>query len=184
MLQRFKTYVMHGLKKQQSERSAINHLVVIRSVFSQAIAAGLVDEKYYPFGKGKIAIKFPESSKVGLNEEDIEHLETAELEDKVNHARNLWLFSYYFAEMRVSDVLRLRWTDFQNDRLHYTIGKNNKAGSLKVPGKALAILDQYTAFRENADDLVFPELRGVDFNDRFVMERALSALRRAPLTRC
>jgi len=173
LLERFKTYVMHGMGKKQSERSAINHLVVIRSVFSQAIAAGLVDEKHYPFGKGKIAIKFPESSKVGLNEHDIESLENTGLEGKAHHARNLWLFSYYFAGMRVSDVLRLRWSDFQNGRLYYTMGKNNKSGSLKVPDKAQAILEQYAAFKENADDLVFPELKGVDLKDRFVMERTI-----------
>lgn len=172
LIERFKSYVVSHLK--QSERSAVNHLVVIRSVFSHAIAAGAIDLKYYPFGKGKIAIKFPDSSKIGLNEENIEALEKVELEGKGNHARNLWLFSYYFAGMRISDVLRLRWTDFQNDRLHYTMGKNNKGGSLKVPDKALSILDQYRPFKENANDLVFPELKGVDLHDRFAMERSIA----------
>ncbi len=172
LIERFKNYVVSTLK--QSERSAVNHLVVIRSVFSFAIAGGQVDERYYPFGKGKIAIKFPDSNKVGLNEDDIDALETAELKGKANHARNLWLFSYYFAGMRVSDVLRLKWADFQNDRLHYTMGKNKKSGSLKVPDRALAILDQYRAFKENAEDLIFPELKGVDLQDRFVMERTIA----------
>jgi len=172
LIERFKSYVVAVLK--QSERSAVNHLVVIRSVFSYAIAAGAIDEKCYPFGKGKIAIKFPDSSKVGLNEDDIEALEKAELDGKANHARNLWLFSFYFAGMRVSDVMRLKWSDFQNDRLHYTMGKNNKGGSLKVPDKALAILDQYQDFKENVSDLVFPELKGVDLQDRFIMERTIA----------
>lgn len=117
LIERFKSYVVSTLK--QSERSAVNHLVVIRSVFSYAIAAGAIDAKYYPFGKGKIAIKFPDSSKIGLNETDIEALETAQLEGKAHHARNLWLFSYYFAGMRVSDVLRLKWSDFQNGRFPF-----------------------------------------------------------------
>ncbi len=172
LLERFKSYVEHTLK--QSERSAVNHLVVIRSVFSFAIGAGVVDERYYPFGKGKLAIKFPDTSKVGLNEEDIEALENVELEGKAHHARNLWLFSYYFAGMRVSDVLRLTWGDFQNGRLHYTMGKNKKGGSLKVPEKASAILEQYQQFKENSGDLVFPELNGVDLQDRFIMERTIA----------
>ncbi len=172
ILERFKSHVENSLK--QSERSAVNHLVVIRSVFSFAIAAAVVDEKYYPFGKGKVAIKFPDTSKVGLNEEDIEALENVALEGKANHARNLWLFSYYFAGMRISDVLRLTWADFQNHRLHYTMGKNKKGGSLKIPDKAEAILSQYKEFKVNENDLVFPELKGVDLQDRFIMERTIA----------
>ena len=171
ILERFKNYVVAGLKL--SERTAVNHLVTIRSVFSFAIKAGVADERFYPFGRGKIAIKFPDSSKVGLNEEDIEALEQAKLEGKAHHARNLWLFSYYFAGMRVSDVLRIKWSDFQNNRLHYTMGKNNKGGSLKVPDRAMAIIDQYQQFKENGEDLVFPELKGVNPQDRFVMERTI-----------
>jgi site-specific recombinase XerD len=172
LLQQFKSYVVSVLK--QSERSAVNHLVVIRSVFSYAIAANVVDEKCYPFGKGKIAIKFPDSTKIGLNEEDIEALEKVDFVGKAHHARNLWLFSYYFAGMRVSDVLRLNWMDFQNNRLYYTMGKNRKGGSLKIPEKAVAILEQYKPLKMGDDDLVFPELKGVDLQNRFVMERTIA----------
>ena len=48
------------------------------------------------------------------------------------------------------------------------MGKNSKGGSLRVPDKAVVILDQYKAFKETADDLVFPELKGVDLQDLFV----------------
>ena len=56
----------------------------------------------------------------------------------------------------VSDVLRLKWSDFQNDRLYYAMGKNLKAGSLKVPDKVLEILKQKP--KSNAHDLVFSDL--------------------------
>lgn len=163
LLERFQAHVQHKLKL--SERSAVNHIVMIRSVFSHAIKEGAVDAKFYPFGKGKMKIKFPESSKIGLNADEIKRLETVELEGQAHHARNLWMISYLFAGMRVSDVLRLRWSNFQNGRLHYEMGKNNKSGSLKIPEKALQILEQYKASRNDKDDLVFPELKGVDFSN-------------------
>lgn len=172
MLRRFKSYVVSELGS--SERTAMNHLVVIRSVFSQAVEEKVVDERYYPFGKGKIAIKLPEGNKIGLNRQEIKRLEEAELTGKADHARNLWLLSFYFAGMRASDVFRLAWSDFQDFRLHYTMGKNSKGGSLKVPGKVDDILAKYEQFKENDDDLVFPELRGVDLADRFVMERTIA----------
>jgi site-specific recombinase XerD len=172
LLERFQAHVKNKLKL--SERSAVNHIVVMRSIFSFAIKEGVVDAKFYPFGKGKMKIKFPESGKIGLNAEEIESLETVALEGAAHHARNLWLFSYYFAGMRVSDVLRLRWSDFQNDRLHYEMGKNNKGGSLKVPEKALKIINQYKDSKQNKDDLVFPELKGVDFSDKFITQRTIA----------
>lgn len=181
VLERFKGYVRTALNL--SERSAVNHIVMMRSVFSFAIKEGAIDEKYYPFGKGKMKIKFPDSAKIGLNAEELKNLEAVSLEGQPNHVRNLWLFSYYFAGMRVSDVLRLKWSDFQNERLHYEMGKNNKGGSLKVPDKALAILEQYKAFKRNQDDLVFPELKDVNLDDKFITERTI-AFKTSAIDKC
>lgn len=173
LLDRFKGYLRTKVKL--SERSAVNHLVMIRSVFSQAIADNVVDQKYYPFGKGKTKIKFPESVKIGLTPEEVQRLEEVELTDeKCNHARNLWLFSFYFAGMRASDVLRIKWSDIQNDRLHYAMGKNNKAGSLKMPEKALAILAQYRKGKTAKGDYIFPELKGVPADDSFLVQRTIA----------
>ena len=175
LLERFQVFLRQT--KKIGERSIVNHLVVIRSVFSYAIKASVTDRKYYPFGAGLIRIKFPDTQKIGLNIEDVQALENTKLpEDSyAEHARKLWLFSFYFAGMRASDVLRLRWSDFQNDRLHYTMGKNLKSGSLKVPEKALAILKSYKAWGTKSNDLVFPELKRVEnWDDRFVVERTIA----------
>lgn len=172
MLERFKVQLMN--KDSHSERSAVNHIVMVRSVFSHAIKEGVIDAKFYPFGKGKMKIKFPESSTIGLTTKEINQLEEVELDGTLNHVRNLWLFSYYFAGMRVSDVLRLKWSDFQNDRLHYEMGKNNKSGSLKIPEKALSIIEQYKPLQQGKDDLVFPELKGVDLGDTFNTQRKIA----------
>jgi integrase len=151
--------------------------VVIRSVFSQAIKASVTDRKYYPFGPGKIRIKFPESIKIGLSPEEVKLLEDVELQKGSfeNHARNLWLFAFYFAGMRVSDVLRLRWSDIQNQRLHYAMGKNTKPGSLKLPEKALAILSQYQFQKTGKDDLIFPDLKRLEnLDDKFIVQRTIA----------
>ncbi len=174
LLNRFAAYLKGT--RSISDRTVINHLVVIRSLFSEAMKANLVDPKYYPFGKGKIKIKFPESVKIGLNEEEVKKMEEVTLPNKayVNHARNVWLFSFYFAGMRVSDVLRLKWTDIQNDRLHYTMGKNAKTGSLKIPDKALKILQQYEGAKTKPDDMVFPDLKMLaDLSDPYNVQRKI-----------
>lgn len=159
-----------------SERTAMNYLLVIRTIYNRAIEDGVADRKYYPFGKGKVSIKFPQSTKVGSDRGDVEKLENAELDSPSHdHARNLWLFSFYFAGMRISDVLRLRWSDFYAGRLHYTMGKNQKPGTLKVPEKAFEILKKYEAQKEHPDDLVFPDLKNLpNLDNDFEVKRRIS----------
>ncbi len=163
-------------KKPIGERTIVNHLVTIRSVFAHARRNNLITKEQSPFGGDHgVKIKFPESKKAGISPEDVASLEALTLEDpRHDHARKLWLFSFYFAGMRVSDILRLRWSDFQNYRLHYSMGKNDKAGSLKIPEQAVQILKYYEQFKENKDDLIFPELKGVDLTDEFVAQRTIA----------
>jgi integrase len=163
-------------KKAMGERTIVNHLATIRSIFAHARRNKVITKDQSPFGGDDgIQIKFPDTSKAGLSPEDVCLLETVELLDpRHDHARKVWLFSFYFAGMRVSDVLRLKWSDFQNYRLHYSMGKNDKGGSLKTPDKAIAILKHFEQFKESSDDLIFPELKGVDLSDEFITERTIA----------
>ncbi|MBE2288936.1 MAG: site-specific integrase [Chitinophagaceae bacterium] len=172
LLNRFKAYLKG--ERNVSERTVMNYFILIRTVFNQAIKGKLVDPKYYPFGRNGIVIKFPDSIKIGLTPAEVKKIEELELPQgsAENHARNVWLFSYYFAGMRVSDVLRLKRADFQNERLFYAMGKNAKAGSLKVPDKALRIISQY---EPNDQDLLFPDLLVVeDLENAYEVQRKIS----------
>lgn len=174
LLERFKHHLMTQVKV--GERTAINHWVVVRSIFSQAIKNGVADQKYYPFGRGKIVIKFPETKKVGLSADDVKKLEAVELIDPLhNHARNIWLFSFYFGGMRASDALRLKWSDFRDGRIHYTMGKNLKPVSLKIPEKAEKILALYRSDASHKADFVFPELKTLNgLDDNFIVQKKIA----------
>lgn len=165
----------HTTKKKLSERTIVNHFAAIRCVFAFARRNKIITKSQSPFGGDDgTKIKFPDSRKSGLSEADVAKLEAIRLTDPLHdHARKIWLFSFYFAGMRVSDVLRLRWSDFTDYRLTYSMGKNNKVGSLKIPDKAVPILNHYKQFMENSDDLVFPELKGADFKDAFKTQRTI-----------
>lgn len=177
LLEKFKIYLRTNF--EISERTIINHFVVIRSVFSQAMKSEIVDRKYYPFGAGKIQIKFPESLKIGLTSEEVKKIEDVSfpINSVENHARNLWLFSFYLAGMRVSDVFRLRWNDIQDSRLYYGMGKNKKVGSLKLPQKALDILSFYSETKNAKDDYIFPELKKYYQNDsdKFAVNKTIGS---------
>ncbi len=162
LLKKYTTYLK--TEKKNKERSVINNLIMIRTLFNLAIREGIVDRKYYPFGHGKIIIKHPQSIKIGLTKEEVKILEDIDLGKSgwLWHARNVWLISFYFAGMRVSDVLQLKWSDFKNDRLYYTMDKNQKTGSLKIPEKAYNIIKQYKHDKRSKTDYIFPDLKTAD----------------------
>ncbi len=164
-LNKLKGYLMGY--KGVSERTVANYFIFIRTMFNKAIANGIVDAKYYPFGKGKVRIKFPESIKVGLDQKEIIALETLELRTGSPqwHARNVFLFSFYLAGIRVSDVLRTKWKDIVDGRLYYVMGKNNKVVSLKVPEKAIQVVLLYKEEGSKTTDYIFPELKKADVAD-------------------
>lgn len=78
---------------------------------------------------------------------------------------HLWLVSFYFAEIRYSDLLKLKWSDFKEIRLYYRMGKKQKLGMFKIPRKAQEILEIYREFRISGDDFVFPKIKGTALND-------------------
>jgi integrase len=156
-----------------SERTIINYLLLIRTIYNQAAHSGLTDKKNYPFGKGKVVIKFPDSKKVGLTEDEVRMIENLSLEGYPKHARDLWLVSFYFAGMRLSDLMRMTWTDLKAGRIYYGMTKNTKVDSLKIPEKAWAIIQNYKEASAKFD-LVFPEIKVLDKWEEYEVQRIIS----------
>ncbi|WP_339882346.1 site-specific integrase [Polaribacter vadi] len=157
-LKRFMTYLK--VERKNSERSVVNNLVIIRTLFNRAIREGIINQKFYPFGRGKIKIKFPESIKIGLSVEEVKKIEALTgLTENENHARNVWLFSLYNAGMRVGDLLNIKWSDIIDERISYKMSKNSKSLSFNVRDKVQGILEQYEKDKQNNTDFIFPELK-------------------------
>ncbi len=176
LLKKFEIFLIHTEKK--SHRTVMNYLLVIRTIYNRAIAGSVVNRENYPFGRGKIQIKFPESEKNGLSIKEIKLLENVQnLSSAQQHALNIWLLSFYFAGIRVGDILQLKWSDFKDGRLYYRMGKNKKLVSLKIPYKAKKILILYR-YLENSNSLVFPDLSGVNLSDKKMLTRRIHTVNR------
>ncbi|MCB0744938.1 MAG: site-specific integrase [Ignavibacteriae bacterium] len=164
LLNNFESFILNQEKRKP--RTAANYMILIRKIYNLAISEGIAERITYPFGKGKVQIRIPESEKVGLSIEEVKRLENAkDLSPAQQNAVNVWLTSFYFAGIRVSDVLQLKWSDFNDGRLLYRMNKNQKLVSLKVPEKAQVILNQYKEIKLCNSDLIFPYLRDTDFNN-------------------
>ncbi|WP_026914586.1 site-specific integrase [Christiangramia portivictoriae] len=176
VLKKFETYLLH--QKSLSPRTVVNYLILIRTVFNLAISESITDRGLYPFGKGKMTIRIPESQKIGFSEAEIQKLENAKgITEAQQKAIHIWLVSFYFAGIRVGDVLKLKWSDFNDGRLLYRMNKNSKLVSLKVPDKAIDIFNLY---RESSsyDDLIFPQLKSIDLRDSEEVTRRTQSITR------
>ena len=161
LLTNFKIHLQ--AKGTMGEVSIKNILVLIRLLFNRAIKQKIVEQKYYPsFSDGLITNT--QSSKIGLDETELRRIENLDLSSnrKIQYARNIFLFSFYLAGIRISDVLHMKWNAVRNGRLYYTMGKNKKASSLKLSQSILDILDQFKEDKRNIDDYIFPELKKAD----------------------
>lgn len=168
LLQKFQAYLLN--ERKLSQRTVVNYMIVYRTIYNLAIAESIVDAKSYPFGKGKIQIKLPDAHKIGLNQQEIQLLEGADyLTPGQQRALDVWLTSFYFAGIRVGDVLRLKWSDFQDGRLYYRMNKNSKLVSLIIPKKAQLILNKYKKSRKSKTSLVFPQLQRIDLEDSYAV---------------
>ncbi|MBU2995408.1 site-specific integrase [Cellulophaga baltica] len=163
ILKKFEAHLLHTRKL--SPRTVVNYLILIRTIFNLAISESITDRGLYPFGKGKMTIRIPESQKIGFTADEIQKLENAkDITEAQQKAIHIWLISFYFAGIRVGDVLKLKWSDFNDDRLLYRMNKNSKLVSLKIPEKAIKIFSYYKVQQTN-DELVFPQLKGVNLED-------------------
>ena len=176
LLNKFEVYLRYTEKK--SPRTVMNYLLVIRTIYNRAVAESIINKDNYPFGKGKIQIIFPESEKNGLSINEIKILENAKnLTNAQQHAINIWLLSFYFAGIRVGDILQLKWSDFKDGRLYYRMGKNKKLVSLIIPFKAKRILVFYR-YIKNSNNLVFPDLSEVNLTDKKILTRRIHTVNR------
>lgn len=163
LLKNYKAYLVDT--RGVSDRTLMNNLVTIRTLLNMACSDNPALKKHYPFGSGKIEIRFPETLKVGLSSDELHELEKLSLttESAEWHAKQIWLFAYYFAGMRMSDVLQLKWTDLRDNRLYYLMKKNSKANSIKIGSKASTVLSHYTK-TENPSGYIFPYLQDRDLS--------------------
>ena len=76
--------------------------------------------------------------------------------------RNIFLFEIYTG-LRISDILTLKWKDFDGKRLHKTIKKTKKTIHLPLQDKAIELIERrrrcvLRRFDINPEDYIFPYL--------------------------
>ena len=134
---------------------------VIKLVFDDAIEKGIIVES--PFDRYTMP-KIQKSKKEALSFEQIQKLENLKLDidSKLYHTRNYFLFSFYNAGIRFGDLCQLTWENIQDGRLKYQMSKTARNTSpkwkdIKLNDHSFAILKEYRK-SGNEKDYIFPIL--------------------------
>ena len=145
----------------------------IRAIFYNAIEKGYIEQIKNPFFTYRLKSSIPLKDR--LDELEIRKIEMLSLKDDpvVDNIRNAFLFSYYNAGIRISDILLLTWDNIQDGRLVYTMYKTNKEHSLKLKEKPLAILEKY---KGRGESYIFPFFSDrYDYSDQEFLHKQIGA---------
>lgn len=157
LLKRYDAH-LKGLGNKQNTIHA--NLKVFRKLFNDAIREDLIEIQYDPFQKFKIRKESVE--KIFLTEDELTAFENVVVTSPtVRVHQDMFVFACYAGGIRISDLLMLRWENFDGSHIQIFIHKTKNHLSIKLPNKAKAILDKYKP-EGKAVGYIFPVLKNED----------------------
>ncbi|MEI9913241.1 MAG: site-specific integrase [Bacteroidota bacterium] len=182
LIRNFQQHLLSGCNNHVNTVNA--NLKVIRRLLFDAVTEELLPFEKNPFNK--IRLKGQATKQTFLLDDELERLEKLELpsDSQLNHHRNLYIFGAYACGIRISDLLMMRWRNVSGDRLYFQIRKNKESLGIKMPPRAIQILDFYLEIAQkkncqtelNPDAFIFPFIRiGPGETDRKKIHNAISS---------
>lgn len=150
-----------------------------RAIFNKARKRKMIPKEIYPFEDYKISKLKTESRKIALSIEEFKKIKNVDL---LNHptlieAYNYFMFSVYSRGMNFKDMMTLKWTDIQNERIYYTRSKTKGKLNFEIIPQLQEILNFYKA-QNRQTEYVFPILLNDDLTPIQIANRHHKVLRR------
>ncbi|PAP75070.1 site-specific integrase [Rubrivirga marina] len=150
-----------------------NHMKRLRRVVREAIREGELEAGQDPF----LTYTPPRAAPVHrrkLTMPEIRALADAELPEGSTEAlaRDVFLFSFYGAGVRASDLAALRATDVRGGRLRYRMMKTGETVTVGLPPEGRAIAERYAETAADRGGLLFPLITAADTRDPVRLRRS------------
>lgn len=152
----------------------------LRAVYNAAIKKDLANANDYPFTKYGVNKLKSEGIKKALTRQEIQIIEELDLggtNQKYTLTRHLFVFSYFTRGMNFADMMKLTWSDIEDNKITYVRAKTKKAFVLKITPPVQEILDFYKAMPSNTN-YVFPILLHEDLTPQQEADRKKKVLKR------
>ncbi len=152
----FEYHMRTSLKNKSN--TIVSNLKGIRHLIAEAVKENVIPAKRNPFLYYKMQWK--QSERIFLTEEEIEAIANLELPSNSMkyHVRNIYIFACFAGGIRVADLLSLKWVNFSGDHILLSTQKTGSVISVKLPKRALSILELYQNDDAKKDDYIFPFL--------------------------
>jgi integrase/recombinase XerD len=150
-------------------------LKFIRKLFNDAFRRGLIENAQNPFLIYRL--KQEKTQRDYLSEEELSRIEKLKLTKgtRMELHRDMFVFACYAGGLRVSDTLKLQWSDFDGKYINFTIRKTGQQLSINLPNKALDIVNRYKSDKINKSLFVFPIFSNdLNLNDFRAIDTAIS----------
>ena len=141
---------------------------VLKIMFKYAIREDVIAPNIYPFTN--IKVKKNNSKKQFLNKEQLEQLKNYKI-TRCNtevYFRDMFLFCCYAGGLRFSDVVTLRWKNYNEieNRMTVDIRKTKRTHQFKIGKTAIEILNKYKSEFNEAEDFIFPIITDSNFFEK------------------
>lgn len=170
-----KGYVKYLQKLGNSNNTIHSNLKVFKMLCNKAVKEGVIELQNNPFTR--FEFKWENVEKIFLTEEEVLAIQKVELkaDSVMNVHKDLFVFASFTGGIRVSDLLTLRWEDFDGVNISLFVLKTKSHLSIKVPNIALKILNKYR--KENqTTGYIFPILdEELNTSAQDVLKRQISA---------
>lgn len=153
-----------------------SNMKIIRRIVKEAINDDLFTANKNPFLKYKL--KWEKTEIMFLTEEELTSLENLELAKGSSkfHHRNIYVFACYAGGLRISDICQLKWGDFDGERIIVNTMKSDSIVSIKLPQKAIDIINSYLPEMPNPHCFIFPLLKNDVNYDPKKLFKAISSV--------
>ena len=154
------------------------NLKIFRRIIRQAVKEDLIAFEKNPFLKKKLKRK--KTQKVKLTHDEIKAIHQIEAErgTRLFDAKNTFLFSFYCAGIRFSDLTTLTWDNIYNEMLAYSMSKTGTTKEIPLVPNAIKILNKYGYDEkvEKSEEFIFPLLdNNKDYSDVFYLKKQISS---------
>lgn len=173
-LNKYDTYCRKEFKNKTN--TVHKDMKFIRKVINDSIREDLLEMQQNPFLKYRL--KTEKTQRTYLTEDELEKLAQVKctVGTRMELHRDMFVFASYTGGLRVSDVLQLKWKNFDKTHIHFTIKKTGSQISIKLPNKAIEILEKYKPKQPNLNAFIFSMLpTELNENDLKGLDGAISA---------
>lgn len=163
-LARYERYLQHTMKLKTN--TIHKHLKFFRKLFNDAVRLDKIEYQHNPFPKYKL--KLEKTSRSFLSDEELKAIEEVATVpgERMHLHKMMFIFASYTGGLRISDVLKLQWQNFDGSHIHIAIHKTKSQLSIKLPNKAIEIVNAYRTKKSKPTDFIFPMLdNDVDLNN-------------------